>query len=265
MNDEQESGLPRPILNTLNLWRIKSLWRGDRVGVYSQVFPVPEVPRDEIQMPQGCADRISVTNGDYVLVSVDLKKHTVEVFFALRVLIHEDVDFPLVRPSVFDALGLNVELDFDVVSIIPAAPTKWAKIQQYLPTNALAQTRRGELVGPPLRYVLAERNFAMELGYFDESLDPPEVLPPGLEGFSPSTYMDPKTGENLAHIEIEPLEISVVGMPSLVLDCFLGSVSRTVYAVDKSVLNCGYYFHVELSEEEFLATAETLRQNRRED
>lgn len=51
MNDEQQSGLPRTILNTLSLWRIKSLWRGDRVGVYSQVFPVPEVPEDEIRMP----------------------------------------------------------------------------------------------------------------------------------------------------------------------------------------------------------------------
>lgn len=54
-------------------------------------------------------------------------------------------------------------------------------------------------------------------------------------------------------------------MSALVLECFLGSVSRTIYAVDKAVLNCGYYFHLALSEEEFLATAETLRQNRRED
>lgn len=264
MSEEHTSGLPRPILNSLSLWRIKSLWRGDLVGVYSQVFPVPGVPRDEIQMPQGCADRISVTNGDYVLVSVDLKKHTVEAFFALRVLIHEDIDFPLVHPSVFDALGLNAQLDFDVVSIIPAAPTKWAKMQHYLPTTALPQIHRGELVGPTTRYIVADRNFSMELGYFDESLSPPEEPPPGLERFTPTAYMDPKTAENLAHIEIEPLEISVVGMSSLVLDCFLGRVSRTIYAVDKAVLNCGYYFHLELSEEEFLATAETLRQNRRE-
>lgn len=109
-------------------------------------------------MPQGCADRISVTNGDYVLVSVDLKKHTVEAFFAVRVLIHEDIDFPLVQSSVFHTLGLHAELDFDVVSIIPAAPTKWAKIQDYLPTGALAQAHRGELVGPTPRYVAAERN-----------------------------------------------------------------------------------------------------------
>lgn len=103
------------------------------------------------------------------------------------------------------------------------------------------------------------------MGYFDESLSPPEALPSGLQGFSPSTYLDPQTGENLVRIEVEPLEISVVGMSALVLECFLGSASRTIYAVDKAVLNCGYYFHLALSEEEFLATAETLRQNRRED